>query len=198
LHCCNLSSGVELIVWFTTNGMHAKNNNIYAWREQAVIREIATRSLLLLAAAVRSFAHMPLIISDRNKQNGAVTRMWRPCRVQPSHKERAIGVVRCKKEGLLWQPLRWCFVDCVIHHERDARQEQKYICVAWASNNKRDCDAWSLLSKGQFMKEVCWYVVHESLCVYCSDSVLIWIFFISYDVVVLVLLNVDQICGFST
>ena len=43
--CCNLSGGVALIVWFTTNGMCAKNNNIYAWREQAIIRDIATHDL---------------------------------------------------------------------------------------------------------------------------------------------------------
>ena len=41
----------------------------------------------------------------RSQQKGAVTRMWRSCRVQPSHKERAIGVVCCKKEGMLLQPL---------------------------------------------------------------------------------------------
>jgi len=56
--------------------------------------------------------------SDRNKM---VTRMLRSCRVQPSHKERAIGVVRCKKEGMLLQALRWCCLKCVIHHERDVR-----------------------------------------------------------------------------
>ena len=64
--CCSLSSGVALIVWFTTNGMCAKNKNIYAWHEQAIIRDCNAWSLLLLAAAVRSFAHMPLGISDRN------------------------------------------------------------------------------------------------------------------------------------
>jgi len=42
--------------------MCAKNNNLYMRHEQA-IREC---SLLLLAATVRSFAHMPLGISDRN------------------------------------------------------------------------------------------------------------------------------------
>jgi len=35
--CCNLSGGVALIVWFTTNGMCAKNKNISMWREQAII-----------------------------------------------------------------------------------------------------------------------------------------------------------------
>ena len=29
---------------------------------------------------------------------------------------------------LVLQPLRWCCVDCVIHHERDVREEQKYMC----------------------------------------------------------------------
>jgi len=28
LHYCNLSGGVALIVWFTTNGMCVKNNTI--------------------------------------------------------------------------------------------------------------------------------------------------------------------------
>ena len=40
----------------------------------------------------------------------------------------------------LLQPLRWCCVDCVIHHERDVREEQKYVCVEGASNSKRDCE----------------------------------------------------------
>ena len=35
--CCNLSGGVALIVWFTTNGMCAKNKNICMWRGQAII-----------------------------------------------------------------------------------------------------------------------------------------------------------------
>jgi len=30
----------------------------------------------------------------------------------------------------LLQPLRWCYVDCMIHHERDVREEQKYMYVA--------------------------------------------------------------------
>ena len=37
---------------------------------------------------------------------------------------------------VLLQPLRWCWVDCVIHHERDVREEQKYMCVARTSNNR--------------------------------------------------------------
>jgi len=69
--------------------------------------------------------------------------MWRPCRVQPSHKERAIGVVRCKKEGMLLQPLRWCCVDCVIHHERDVREEQKRMYVVRTSNIRVIPMEWS-------------------------------------------------------
>ena len=43
--CCNLSGGVALIVWFTTNEMCVKNKNMYTWSEQAIIREIATNDL---------------------------------------------------------------------------------------------------------------------------------------------------------
>ena len=52
--------------------------------------------------------------------------MWRSCQGQLSHKERAIGAVRCKKEGMLLQPLRWFCMKCVIHHERDVPEEQHH------------------------------------------------------------------------
>jgi len=76
---------------------------------------VCCHSTKLCAHAARDF---------RPQQNGAVTRMWRSCQGQPSEKERAIEAVRCKKEGMLLQPLRWCCVKCVIHHERDVREEQ--------------------------------------------------------------------------
>jgi len=56
--------------------------------------------------------------------------------VKPSQKERAIGAVCCKMEGMLLQPIRWRCVDCVIHHERDVREEQQYIYVVRTSNNR--------------------------------------------------------------
>jgi len=40
------------------------------------------------------------------------------------------------KSRVLLQPLRWCCVDCVIHHERDVREEQNYLYVARTSNNR--------------------------------------------------------------
>ena len=64
--CCNLSASVMLNARFTTNGMCAKNNTIYMWREQAIIEWSRCVTLLLLAATVRSFAHMPLRLSDCN------------------------------------------------------------------------------------------------------------------------------------
>jgi len=33
------------------------------------------------------------------------------------------------------QPIRWRCVECVIHHERDVREEQQYIYVARKSDN---------------------------------------------------------------
>ena len=90
--CCNLSSGVALIVWFTTNGMCVKNNTIIcvarasnSKRDCDVValliltcerlnvttsvrkERLRAWSLLLLAATVRSFARMPLGISDHNR-----------------------------------------------------------------------------------------------------------------------------------
>jgi len=40
------------------------------------------------------------------------------------------------KPLVVLQPLRWCCVDCVIHHERDVREEQKYMYVARTSNKR--------------------------------------------------------------
>jgi len=36
----------------------------------------------------------------------------------------------------LLQPLRWCYIECVIHHERDVRVEQHHIDAARTSNNR--------------------------------------------------------------
>ena len=58
-----------LIVWFTTNGMCAKNNIAYMWHEQAIIEWSWRVISILLAATVRSFVHLPLGISDRNSTN---------------------------------------------------------------------------------------------------------------------------------
>ena len=59
--CCNLSGGVALIAWFTTNRIRVKNNTImYVARASNSKRDCGTWSRLLLATTVRSFAHMPL------------------------------------------------------------------------------------------------------------------------------------------
>jgi len=101
-------------------------------------------TLLLLAATVRSFALMPLRISDRNKMV-----LWPGCegRADFSLHTKNMRSVRfvvkrrgccCNLSGgvalIVWYTL-----------ERDMREEQKYVCVERASNSKRDCDAWSLL-----------------------------------------------------
>jgi len=64
--CCNLCSGVALIVWFTTNGMCMKNNTItYVARASNSKRDCDTWSLLLLAATVRSYAHSTTSVPTR-------------------------------------------------------------------------------------------------------------------------------------
>ena len=58
--CCNLSDGVALIVWFTTNGMCAKNKNTCMWREQAIIEwcrwsDLGEWPLIMLVNLVNSW-----------------------------------------------------------------------------------------------------------------------------------------------
>jgi len=64
---------------------------IIEWSRWVISIVACYQSGTLCALAARAFHH--------SLQNGAVTRMWRPCQVQPSQKERAIGVVRCKRRG---------------------------------------------------------------------------------------------------
>jgi len=70
------------------------------WREQA-ITEWSRRVISVVACCHRAKLCEHGARDFRSQQNGAVTRMWRSCGVQPSHKEHAIGVVRCEKEGML-------------------------------------------------------------------------------------------------
>jgi len=58
----------------------------------------------------------------------------------------------CPQRGLLLQPLRWCCVDCMLHHERDVREEQKYLYVARTSNNRVIPMEWS------------WWVTSNNAC----------------------------------
>jgi len=120
-------------------------------REQAIVREIASMiSIVACCHSAKLCAHAPRDL--RSRQNGALTRMWRSCQGQPSHKERAIGAVRCKKEGMLLQPLQWCWVKCVIYHERGVREEQHhtYMC------------------REQAIKEWSWTV--NSIVAYCHSA----------------------------
>jgi len=75
--CCNLSGGVALNVWFTTNGMCAKNNNIHMCREQVMIvfeaRELYCcycHGAKLCTHAARDFRsqHYKLFVQNRDPQ----------------------------------------------------------------------------------------------------------------------------------
>jgi len=76
------------------------------WREQAEISWARCgifvvawcHSVQVCALAARPF---------QSQQSGALTRMPRWCQVQPSQRERSIGVVHCKNEGMLLQLLGW-------------------------------------------------------------------------------------------
>jgi len=83
------------------------------WREQAEIK-LARRGIFIVAwchsVRVCALAALPfqsrfiqLLNKQRSpfqsQQSGALTRMWRWCRVQTSQKDRAIGAVCWKNEG---------------------------------------------------------------------------------------------------
>ena len=71
--CCNLSGSVALIVWFTTNGMCAKNKIICTWREQAII-EWSRRVILIVACyhGAKLCAHAARDF-DRNTVYGVIS-----------------------------------------------------------------------------------------------------------------------------
>jgi len=105
------------------------------WCEQAIIEwshqvnsiVACCHSANLCALAAQAF---------QSQQNGAVTRMWRSCWVQPSHKERAIGAVHSKKKVMLLQSFRWCCAECAVHHKWNVHKNNTHIYVARTSNNR--------------------------------------------------------------
>ena len=141
-----LSVDVALNVRFTKNGMCAKNNTTYMWREQAII-QWARRVISIVACCHNAKLCALSAGAFRSQQNGDVTRMWRSCRVKHLQKERGIGAVCCKKEGVLLQTLGHCCVECTIRHERDVGEKQHpYICAQ--TNNNRviaACDLYCCL-----------------------------------------------------
>ena len=117
-------------VQFTMNGMCTKNNTLYMWRKQAIIESSRwVNSIIVCCHSVKLRLHAAR--DFWSQQNGAVTRMWRSCRVQPSHKERTIGAVHSKKEGMLLQPLNWrCTEMSNSPRTEYARRTTPYICGA--------------------------------------------------------------------
>jgi len=101
---------------------------MYVWREQAII-EWSRCAISIVACCHSAKLYAFAAQAFWSQQNGAVTRMWRLCQVQPSHKECA---VRCKKEGVAW---RWL---CDSPWTGCARRRTLYIyiCVARTSYNR--------------------------------------------------------------
>jgi len=97
---CNLSGGVALIVWFTRNGMYSKNNTvIYVARASNSKRDCNAGSVLLLAATMQSFAHMPLGISDHKSTKSSVCHplsFWQTCAL---HSYTGFSLCQLKQEN---------------------------------------------------------------------------------------------------
>jgi len=155
VRCCNLSGGVALNVWFTTNGMYVKNNTIInVARASNNKRDCDAWTLLLLAAAVRSFAHMPLGISDRN--SGVITQRQN----SPGNNVGQSWCYCCKLSGGV-ALIVWFTTNGMC------AKNNTIICVARTSNNKRD--AWSLL----LLAATVWSFAHMPLGISdCNSGVI--------------------------
>jgi len=119
--CCSLSLSVVVNVRFTTNGMCMKNNSHVTWTSRNKMNTTWDFYCLLpQCEALRTCCSAFSITT---------TMVWPGCeggaRHKPSQKERAIGAVHCKNEGMLSQPLGWRCIDSVvlacIRHENDQR-----------------------------------------------------------------------------
>jgi len=83
-YCCNLSGGVVLNVWFTTNGICVKKNTIYMWRKQAIIKwshqvisiVACCHSAKLFAHAARDFRSQQYYSTYRRKIWWLRLRIW--------------------------------------------------------------------------------------------------------------------------
>ena len=83
---------------------------------------------------IQFFVHLPLASNTALIRLGMFSmRFWHSsvgmltahrAVLETSQKERAISVVRCKNGGMMFQPLHWHCIECVIRHEQDIREEQ--------------------------------------------------------------------------
>ena len=77
VYCCNLSGGIALNVWFTTNGMCAKNNNMYTWHERAIIEWLQRmNSIVACCHTVKLCAHTARALRSQQYQTWTTTSLF--------------------------------------------------------------------------------------------------------------------------
>jgi len=128
-YCCNLSSGVALIVWFTTNEKHMR----VAWTSNNRVISIVAccHGVKFCAYAAQDF---------RLQQNGAVTRTWRSCQVQPSHKKNMRSVWFVVKRRGCCCNLSGGVALIVWFTTNGMCTKNKNMCVARTSHNSNNRD----------------------------------------------------------
>ena len=123
-YCCNLSGGVALIVWFTTNGMCAKNKNIYAWCEQAIIEW--SRRVISIVACCHGAKLCAHAARDFRSQQYATTAELADVGQQSSDDNTGKNIQRGRHSSVVkCPPLNWK-VGCSIH------SHWVNCCVSWA------------------------------------------------------------------
>ena len=173
--CCNFCGSVALIVWFTRNGMCVKTNTIVYVARASNSKRLRAWSLLLLAATVRSFAHMPLRISDRNSPSTKVVilsgvyciRLW----IAPSKTDFNDG----QKDGLWWwrkgrSTINWG-LNAIIWARWPHRDTNQKLCARWSRPHYATAVSPSIFARlSETLKQEVGQIVNDVAMTFISDT----------------------------
>ena len=143
--CCNLSVGVGLDVRFTRNRMYAKNNTHIHVARTSNNSDFGMWSLLLLAAKVWNFAHLPFGLSDRNK-----TVLW------PGREGRA----RCRLHTKKVRSVRFAVKRCCCNLSVGIALYVRFTTNRMCAKNNTHIYMW----REQVIIEWSWHVISIVAC----------------------------------
>ena len=121
LQCCSLSVNVVVNVRFTTNGMCVKSNTSRNWMSTTwdlycclvpQCEALRARYSAFLIRTKWCFNQGVKVVSGKHSQ-----------------KERAVGAVHCKNEGMRLQPHGWRWIESVVVVRPIHENDQRWTCT---------------------------------------------------------------------